>query len=193
MRMGRDKALLPFGDEVLLQRTVRLVGEVVPEKNIVVAAAADQALPQLPPAIKVIRDEAPGLGPLPAIAAGLQALTPSVEAAFVTGCDAPLLKPAAVAWLFEQLGPRDENERDGVLLQDAERLYPLFAVYRTSAAVRFAAAYRSGGQSLHGAITSTLFNVRLLDLDDVRMVDPQLDSLVNCNTLEEYQGALELL
>jgi molybdopterin-guanine dinucleotide biosynthesis protein A len=189
--MGQDKALLPFGDEVLLQRTVRLLSEVMPQENIVVVAAADQTLPSLPQAIKVIRDEAPGLGPLPAIAAGLQTLSGSVEAAFVAGCDAPVLKPAAVAWLFEQLGSLAKDRYDGVALQDEDRLHPLFAVYRTSAAGGFAKASKSGEASLHGALRSAWLKMQFIDVDQLRGADPRLDSLVNCNTLVEYQAAVE--
>ena len=46
-RMGRPKAWLPFGpDEVMLQRVVRLVREVV--GPVVVVAAPEQELPMLP-------------------------------------------------------------------------------------------------------------------------------------------------
>src|SRR3982750_1451674 len=46
-RMGYPKALLPFGPELMLQRMVRLLGEVV--SPIVVVAAPEQELPELPP------------------------------------------------------------------------------------------------------------------------------------------------
>ncbi len=46
-RMGVPKATLPFGPETMLQRVVRLLGTVV--SPIVVVAARDQELPELPP------------------------------------------------------------------------------------------------------------------------------------------------
>ena len=52
-RMGTSKALLPFGPETMLQRVVRLLGEVV--APIVVVAASDQTLPDLPPGVIVTR------------------------------------------------------------------------------------------------------------------------------------------
>ncbi len=42
--MGRDKATLPFGPELMLQRVVRLIGEVVSLENIVVVAAPTPAI-----------------------------------------------------------------------------------------------------------------------------------------------------
>jgi molybdenum cofactor guanylyltransferase len=194
--MGQDKALLAFGNEAMLERTVRLLRQVLPAEHIVIVAAADQALPTLPAAVRVVRDEVQGLGPLPAIAAGLHALSPTVESAFVTGCDAPLLKPAAVSWLFEQLdetqASRDENCVNGVVLQDAERLYPLFAVYRTDCVAGLTEAWQRGEASLHGVLRSGRLDMRFMNVDELRVVDLQLESLMNCNTPEEYRRALDL-
>ena len=53
--MGVPKATLPFGPETMLQRVVRLLGTVV--SPIVVVAARDQSLPELPSDIVVTRDE----------------------------------------------------------------------------------------------------------------------------------------
>src|SRR5690349_12235754 len=88
-RMGTSKALLPFGPETMLQRVVRLLSEVVP--TIVAVAAIDQELPALPPHVLVTRDEREGRGPLEGLRAGLKALPPQADRAYVTSCDVPLL------------------------------------------------------------------------------------------------------
>src|SRR3954463_14928404 len=90
-RMGTSKALLPFGPETMLQRVVRLLEDVV--SPIVVVAAADQMLPQLPAHVIITRDEQDARGPLEGLRTGLKALPEQVEAAYVTGCDVPLLVP----------------------------------------------------------------------------------------------------
>src|SRR3954454_8053425 len=79
-RMGYPKALLPFGPELMLQRVVRLLGEVV--APMVVVAAPDQVLPILPRGVLVARDERAGRGPLQGLLAGLAALAGKVEAAY---------------------------------------------------------------------------------------------------------------
>ena len=43
-RMGTAKAMLPFGDELLIQRVVRIVGSVV--SLVVVVASPGQSLPE---------------------------------------------------------------------------------------------------------------------------------------------------
>src|SRR3954464_8854944 len=76
-RMGSSKALLPFGPETMLQRVVRLLGTVV--SPLVVVAAPEQALPELPASVSITRDEREGRGPLEGLRAGLKALRPDVE------------------------------------------------------------------------------------------------------------------
>ena len=98
-RMGTSKALLPFGPETMLQRVVRLLSEVV--SPIVVVAAIDQDLPQLPSGVIVTRDENEGRGPLEGLRAGLKALPTTVDAAYVTSCDVPLLETGFVRQMID--------------------------------------------------------------------------------------------
>src|SRR5205809_6187475 len=93
-RMGRPKAWLPFGDEVMLQRVVRILGGVV--GPVVVVAAPDQELPALPDSVLIVRDEEKGRGPLQGLAAGLTALEGRADAAYLSSCDVPFLRPAFV-------------------------------------------------------------------------------------------------
>jgi molybdopterin-guanine dinucleotide biosynthesis protein A len=71
-RMGRPKAWLPLDAETLLQRIVRLVGQVA--HPVVVVAAAGQPLPDLPADVWIVRDERNNAGPLEGLRAGLAAL-----------------------------------------------------------------------------------------------------------------------
>src|SRR4051812_7872240 len=103
--MGRPKATLPFGSELMLPRVVRLLSSVV--RPIVVVAAPDQDLPTLPADIIIARDERPERGPLEGLAAGLAAIEPHAEAAYATSCDVPLLVPAFVQAIIDRLGDAD--------------------------------------------------------------------------------------
>ena len=89
--MGRSKAWLPFGDEWMLQRVVRLVG--MAARPIVVVAAVGQELPELPVDVVLIRDPVAGRGPLQGLAAGLNALPDSIELVYATATDVPFLEP----------------------------------------------------------------------------------------------------
>jgi molybdopterin-guanine dinucleotide biosynthesis protein A len=180
-RMGRAKALLPFGSETLLERVVRRLREVV--EPVVVVAAVGQDLPDLSPEIGVVRDEQPDRGPLEGIAAGLRALDGRAEAAYVTACDVPFLEPAFVRRMIELLGDFDiaVPKIDGID-------QPLSAVYRLSVlphAEALLAAERRRPVFLYEQVRA-----RRLSAEELRDVDPELLSLANTNTPEDYQSAL---
>ncbi len=178
-RMGRAKALLPFGPETLLVRVLRVCGEVCGE--IVVVAADGQDLPPLPAGVKVVRDAAPEQGPLEGLAAGLAAV--AAPAAFCTSCDVPFLRPAYVERMFDALG-----EASAAQAMVEGMAQPLLAVYRTALAPKAARLVREG-------LRRVLFLAEgeravLVPEREVRAVDPALASFRNLNTPEEYAAAL---
>ena len=179
-RMGTSKALLPFGPETMLQRVVRLLGEVV--GPIVVVAAADQELPALPPAIIVTRDEREGRGPLEGLRAGLQALPEAVDAAYVTSCDVPLLATGFVREMFDLARGHDVAvmEIDGFT-------HPLSAVYRRSTLPHVE-------QLLAHDRLRPVFLFETVKTRRVRpaeiTADPDLRTLRNLNTRDDYERAL---
>ncbi len=175
---------MPFGaGEVMLERVVRLVNKVVPAERIVCAAALGQKLPQLPPAVRIVVDPVPGRGPLAGLAAGMAELSDRADAAYVTGCDTPLLKPAFIERMFELL-----DDYDIAAPHDGGRWHPLAGVYRTGVLPRIDELLSAGERSLAALLEAC--RTRRVPLEDLRDVDPELASLATCNTLEEYQGAL---
>ena len=122
-RMGVAKATLPFGPETMLQRVVRLLDAVV--SPLIVVAARDQTLPELPDHVVITRDEREQQGPLEGLRAGLSALPDSVNIAYVTSCDVPLLEPRFVERMIALLGDHD------IAVMDIDGFpHPLSAVYR---------------------------------------------------------------
>jgi molybdopterin-guanine dinucleotide biosynthesis protein A len=182
--MGRDKAMLPFGPgEVMLQRVVRLTAEVVPARRIVCVAGPDQQIPSLPPHVVVIHDRQAYRGPLAGLAGGVAAIFKRADVVFVTGCDMPLLVPALIERLFEVLGDHEIAVPD-----DGRRRHPLAAVYRVDVLAVAEALLANGQRSLQALLDAC--RTRWVPVDELREVDPQLGSLSNCNTLEDYRRAL---
>ena len=180
-RMGTSKALLPFGPETMLQRVVRLLGTVA--SPLVVVAAVDQTLPALPADIIVTRDERQGRGPLEGLRAGLRALPEEVPLAYVTSCDVPLLVPAFAGRMIELLG-----EHDIAVMEIDGFPHPLSAVYRRTTLPHVEALLAKDKLRpvfLYGAVPTR----RVLP-SEMRSVDPDLDTLRNLNTPEDYQDAL---
>jgi molybdenum cofactor guanylyltransferase len=179
-RMGTSKAWLPFGPETMLQRVVRRLAEAV--TPIVVVAAPDQELPELPAGIVLARDERQERGPLEGLRAGLKALPAAVDAAFVTSCDVPLLAPAFVSTMFE-LG----RGYDIAVMEVGGFAHPLSAVYSRDTLPHVEQLLAS----------DRLRPVFLFDAVRTRRVtpaemtgDPELRTLRNLNTRDDYEQAL---
>lgn len=183
-RMGMSKAHLPFGAETMLQRVVRLLGGVA--SPIVAVAAPEQDLPELPASIAITRDEREGRGPLEGLRAGLKALPDDVESAYVTSCDVPLLVPGFVKRMFELLGQNDVAvvEIDGFP-------HPLSAVYRRRTLPRIEALLAQ--DRLRPAFLFDAVATRRVKPEELMNVDPDLSTLRNLNTREDYLAALRSL
>jgi molybdenum cofactor guanylyltransferase len=179
-RMGSSKALLPFGSETMLQRVVRILGGVV--APIAVVAAVGQELPELPRDVIVTRDENEGRGPLEGLRAGLKALPDQVDAAYVTSCDVPLLVPGFVRQMIDLA-----HDYDIAVMEIDGFTHPLSAIYR-----------RTTLPTVEHLLTNDrLRPVFLFDAVKTRRVkpeemtsDPDLRTLRNLNTPEDYERAL---
>lgn len=180
-RMGRPKAWLPFGNELMLPRVVRLLGEAV--APIVVVAAPGQDVPPVPPEIEIVRDGARGRGPLQGLVAGLEALRGRTDAAYVSSCDVPFLRPAFVRRLINLLG-------DWLICvpEIGGYRHPLAAVYRIEV-VALATRLLAEGCLRQ----SSLFEqapTRIVRPEELADLDPTFRSLRNLNTLADYESAL---
>jgi molybdopterin-guanine dinucleotide biosynthesis protein A len=182
-RMGRDKATLQFGPELMLPRVVRLMSEAVGPENMVVVAAPNQSMPKLPAAVHVARDTHEFRGPLQGLATGLRYMGDRFDAIYATACDVPLLVPAFVDRMFESLG-----EYDVAVPFDGQHHHSLAAVYRPRVLPQIQSLLdlnRLSPRFLFG-----LVRTREVPVDDLRDVDPQLDTLRNLNRYEDYLAAL---
>ena len=184
-RMGTCKALLRFGAEAMLQRVVRLVSGVVPEKNVVVVASAGQDLPALPAGVEIAYDRQASRGPLEGLAVGLAALPAEVEAAYVTGCDVPLVLPEWIEHLFSQL-----TEHDLVVPAEKGRLHALAAVYRTRIEPTIEELLSKNALAMYGLVHAC--NALQIDIEQLRSVDPALVSLRNVNSPADLRAALQV-
>ena len=182
-RMGTSKALLAFGPETMLQRVLRLLSTVV--SPIVVVAAAGQPLPVLPPGVIVTHDEQEGRGPLEGLRAGLKALPETVESAYVTSCDVPLLVPDFVRTLIGLL-----SDHDVAVMEIGGFPHPLSAVYRRSTLPHVEALLAEG--QLRAGLLFDAVRTRRVQAAEMKAADPHLLTLRNLNTPEDYREALSI-
>lgn len=196
--MGRAKALLPVGSEAMLQRVVRVLSTHV--SPIVVVAAAEQELPDLSETwqranhpltdetvivspICIARDPVAYRGPLAGLAVGMTRLRGEVDLVYLSACDAPLLRPAFVRAMIDALG-----EAEIAVPFDRQYHHPLAAVYRLS--ILPVIEELLAADRLRPAFLFEECRTHEVPVEELRLVDPQLDSLCNTNTPEEYEQAL---
>jgi molybdopterin-guanine dinucleotide biosynthesis protein A len=181
-RMGVDKATLDWRGVPLVVRVASLVRGSV-DGPVVVVAAPGRALPALPAGIELAVDAIEGQGPLEGLLAGLGHLEGRAELALVTGVDAALLVPVLAGDLAAALG--DEDVCAGVI---DGWLQPLPGVYRVALAERVRTLRADGHHALRHLLEVSA--VSRVDENDLRRLDPELDSYRRLNTPDELAAAL---
>lgn len=182
--MGTPKARLPVGGETMLARVVRVVREVA--GPVVVVAAPGQDVPPLPADVRVVRDEVEGHGPLAGLAAGLAGLEGEADAAYLSSCDVPLLKPEFVRRVISLLG-----DSTSCVPRVEDRLHPLAAAYR----IEVLPVVRDMLAANHLRMLDLLDAIptRVIEADELADADPRLLSLWNVNTPEDYEAVLRVM
>jgi molybdopterin-guanine dinucleotide biosynthesis protein A/molybdopterin converting factor small subunit len=178
-RMGRPKALLPFGNEPLIDHLVRRLERKF--KRVVVVAAPDQELPPL--TATVVRDEVAYQGPVGGIYYGLKAT--SGTGAFVTSCDAPFLNLPLISFLTSQI-----SNHDVVVPYWQDRFQPLHAVYRRSVVPLLEEQLERG--ELRPIFLYDKVRTRKVGEEEIRRFDPEGLSFMNMNAPDDYARALML-
>ncbi|SDE70677.1 molybdenum cofactor guanylyltransferase [Sporomusa acidovorans] len=117
-RMGRDKTLLVYNDETMIERTVRKLRNFVDE---IIVASNSTAKYNLPGIVEV-PDTYPGMGPLGGMHAGLMAARH--QYAFIVSCDMPFFTEELAGYLIKR-----SAEYDVIVPEIEGRLEPLCAVY----------------------------------------------------------------
>jgi len=187
-RMGTPKAALEWHGSTLLRRTVGIVARAT-DGPVVVVRAVGQVLPDLPAGAAVVDDPRDGKGPLQGIAAGLTALAGRAEIAFISSTDMPFLHPAFIRRVLRVLA--DDAAVDVALPVARGYPQPLAAAYRVRLAETAERLVKE--DRLRPAFLFEECAVARLDDSALRQdpvlgaLDPDLDSVLNVNTLADYQ------
>jgi molybdenum cofactor guanylyltransferase len=189
-RMGTPKAALEWHGSTLLRRTAGILARVT-NGPVIVVRAPGQDLPDLPKGTLIADDPREGKGPVQGIAAGLAALDGRADIAFISSTDMPFLHPAFARCVLRVL---EDSESTDVALPLARGFrQPLAAAYRVSlaeAAERLVAEDRLRPAFLFDQCTvETLDDAALKQDPALAALDPDLDSVLNVNTLADYQAA----
>ncbi len=159
---------------------------------VILVAAEGQELPELGIGVEVVWDASPGRGPLEGLRAGIAALAGSVDAAYVSATDVPLLHPRLVTLVIEALAA----DVDVALPCIGGHRQLLAGAYRTAVLPRIEELLASGQRRLGRLVE--LGRVRELQAGELLAdsllgrADPELESLHSLDEPAAYRRALLL-
>jgi molybdopterin-guanine dinucleotide biosynthesis protein A len=180
-RFGSDKALVrlePAGP-TLLEQTVAISRSISDQVVIV----GHRSYAALVPGTEVILDDEPGRGPLGGIATAFHVLC--APRLLVLACDMPCLSIPLLRWLIERA-----SDADAVVPRTEDgRWQTLHAVYQRSALPTIETTLRTGS----GAVRSIFDHIAVdsVSEDELREIDPDLDSLFSLNAPADLERARE--
>lgn len=183
--MGQDKALLKFGEETLLERTVRVVNPLV--RQTVVMLSQELDLPEGmfadDQSVQIGRDKVKEQGPLQGLVDALQFISTPVEFIIVLSCDLPFISQD---WLQIMLERHQRSRQFGIVCSRKDKyMNPLIASYRYSTLKKAQHLVQLGKRSC----------LALFDVSEVSALEPKGNHalvLSNINTPEEYERALQI-
>jgi molybdopterin-guanine dinucleotide biosynthesis protein A len=183
-RFGSDKALAKIGDQTVLSRVCRLVGDAAGEVRVVAPAGR---YPEF--AAKLVSDRWPGEGPLGGITSALLETRETSGATWnlVVSCDMPFLTRE---WLAYLIGRLPGAEAEVVVPESGHGLEPLCACWRTSGADRLQQALYEGVRKVTEAMKR--LRVEVLDETHWKRFDTAGRLFWNMNTHQDYEQALRV-
>lgn len=172
-RMGREKALLPWGHETLIEHLIQVIRPAVQKVSVL---ASPETIP-LQLGVQVQPDLRPQCGPLGGIYTGLA--VSSAHRNLFLACDMPLMRTDFLIWLLELSCDSDvtvPNTRSGP--------EPLCAVYAKSCLNPVGEMLGRGFCKVDGLYDVKHLRVKYLSLEGTVFDD---SIFRNINTPEEYR------
>jgi molybdopterin-guanine dinucleotide biosynthesis protein A len=172
---GGEKSLKLIGGKRMICRVIDALSPIVDE--LVISVRDERQKDLLFPFIsgyEFAYDEVQGIGPLAGVHAGLQRV--KGEYVIIAACDMPLLNTAAIELLFERARGHDA----AVPCHEGGLMEPLHAVYRREPMLKAVKESIS-------APMRRLKDVAYVSDEDVKRVDPELDTFLNVNRAEDME------
>lgn len=176
-RMGRDKAMLPYGGSTMLQYLIDKYSTLGP---VAVSVNKPGRFP-FTGAVELC-DAYPDLGPLNGIVSAFA--NTEADCVFLTGTDLPFGDTALVEKLMELKGEADAC----VMRRGKKGMEPLFAIYGKACGEAARACLARGEKSFFDMLQQV--NVRFVQPEELPGFDLE-HILMNINTAEEYREISE--
>ncbi len=182
LRMGSDKALLPFLGQPLILRLLNRLAWIADEVLVISNQPENYGFLGLSP----IQDLVPGVGALGGLYTALNAASHPYAA--VVACDMPF---ASAELFLRELVLLRELGVDAVVPRSGNGLEPFHAVYRVEICLPFVRQAVEGGKRRVDAWYEKV-KVRYLNTEEITPYDAEGRAFYNINTPEELKEAEQL-
>ncbi|OIP62719.1 MAG: molybdenum cofactor guanylyltransferase [Nitrospirae bacterium CG_4_9_14_3_um_filter_53_35] len=181
-RMGWNKAFLTCKGRMFIWAVIEALAPLFNELMIV--TREPDLYSGFP--VRTVVDFLPERGPLTGIFTGVAAAKDEIN--FCAACDMPLIRRDLVQYMmnlahgYDAVIPVIHDEKRG----PGSRIHPLHAVYKKDCLSAMERHLRQGRRSLHELVSS--LHVRYIAEKEMVRFDPELRSIRNINTPDEYQA-----
>jgi molybdenum cofactor guanylyltransferase len=179
-RMGRDKAFLPFGQGLLIERVIEVIQQVTADVMLITNSPEQYQRFGLP----MFTDVIPDAGSLGGIYTGL--VSAKVPYSLCLACDMPFVKPDFLRFLCDTA-----DQADVVIPRNAEDFQPLCAIYAQACREPIRQRIEAGRLKITGFFDQV--HVRVIEDELLTRFDPHDMMFFNANTPEEYAKAQRML
>ncbi|MCJ2532381.1 MAG: molybdenum cofactor guanylyltransferase [Candidatus Thermoplasmatota archaeon] len=185
-RFGQEKGLVMLNDEPMVSRVVATMRILADEVVVAVAdGRAEEYARFLSNDTIIVEDEREGIGPLHGLTTAMRAA--GGDYVVVSPCDTPLLRPGVCRAVVD-----NGEGKDGAVPCIRGYLEPLHACYRRKICLgAFEQAVASGRRRPKDAYH--LLDLATVDEEDLRRLDPHLESFINVNTQEDLAEVVDLI
>ena len=182
LRLGRNKALEAINGERLIERVIHRL-EPLSERILIVTSAEQIDFP-FPDGVEVVTDLKPHLGPLVGIYSGM--LASSSPYIIAVACDMPFLNTELLRYMLEICG-----DYDAVVPRLGDgKVEPLHAVYSRNCIDEIRTQLEKDMLKVYMLLK--LIDVRYIDPDESRKIDPDLLSYFNINDQSDLDRAVAI-
>ena len=182
LRHGRNKAFEVIRGKTIIDRVFERLEPI--SRQIVVVTSWAQFDIELSLNADVVADIYPDMGPLGGIYTGLTASTSDIN--IIAACDMPFLNTELLEYMVDILAGYD-----AVVPRLAnEMIEPLHAVYSKSCLSLIDERLATKKLSIHAFLDEV--NVRYLDEEESRKIDPEIISFFNINYQTDLDKALKM-
>lgn len=188
-RLGQDKGLTVFEGKPLICWVVEVLQSVV--DDVIVVVGSDEVIPHyravVPHSVRIVSDCYPEDSPLIGVITGLRAA--KGEYAVVCACDMPFVKPAVLEMMFCV----SHGLNGTLLLKTNGWIEPMPSVYHVSNCLRYVEVLRELGEMRIRKILENMSDIVSLQVEKLRVFDPDLVSFVDLDTMDSINDARRFL